>query len=204
MNIHKIVVTSLMTFLLTVLTACGNLEFEDYPDGTPEPPTAALIAPESGAMPLESQLILGTLMLEGTDLRVSAQQAAVLLPLWQEWHDLNRNAAPSPADREALLAKIQSAMTPEQLETIAAMEPTWEKFIAFWEEAESTRVAASGGTPQTQFGSGGFPGFDQTQTLSPAEIATLQSVYRWGGDSHGPEWMVLHALIDLLEQRQAG
>jgi hypothetical protein len=38
--------------------------------------------------------------------------------------------------------------------------------------------------------------------MSPDELATLQSVYRGGfGGSHGSEWMLLHALIGLLEAK---
>ena len=185
----------LLFSLAAALVACAPLEFEEYPE---EPggsgPTATVtgdrLPTDAGdALPVETQLVLGTLLLEGTDLAVDADQAAVLLPLWQEWHDLLRDETASSEDREALLERIQSAMTAGQIEAIAAMELTREDLSAYMQDHPSA------------YG-GGFPGFDQAQTMSPEELATLQSVYRGhGGGFRGPESALLHALLDLLESK---
>jgi hypothetical protein len=189
MKISKILICPLVALCSAVLIACGPLEFEEYPDGTPVRTVEQLIPTGDNALSVETQLILGTLRLEDTDLAVDAQQAAGLLPLWQEWHDLPRGDAAVPADREALLGRIQSAMTKEQLRAIAAMELTQADIYAYMENAYPTPA-------------GGLPGFDQTQTMSPDEMATLQSVYRgFTGGSRGPESMLLHALLDLLEEK---
>jgi hypothetical protein len=175
-----------------ILCACAPLEFEEYPDEAGGKPTNAvetMAAGEENALAVETQLMLGTFLLEGTDLAVDAEQAAVLLPLWQEWHDLLRDNTVAPGDREELLERIQSAMTAEQIAAIAAMELTQADLSAFMQEYLPT--------PE-----GGFPGFNQTQTLSPDEMATLQSVYRgYIGGARGPDSMLLHALIGFLESK---
>jgi hypothetical protein len=186
-----------------LLTACVPLEFEEYPGEAGF--NAATAVPDSNAdrlgtementLPVETQLILGTLLLEGTDEAVDAEQAAVLLPLWEKWHDLNRSNAATAEDRNALMEEIQAAMTPDQLEAINAMQLTQADVEAIMAEAAQSLPTPAGGN-------GSNPFSDGTQTLSPEELATLQSVYRGGfGGSRGPEWALLHALLDLLESK---
>jgi hypothetical protein len=215
MKIQKIVSCASAAILAAALAACSPIEFEEYPDesgGTPGGAVAGaterLTADSADALPVETQLILGTLLLEGTDQAVDSEQAAVLLPLWQHWHNLNRTNAAAQADKDALLGQIQSAMTEEQIRAIAAMNLTQQDVLDYVEENGVGFPSRTTGTPPA--GAEGTPppgntfpfGGDQTQTLSPDELATLQSVYQGGyGGSRGPEWMLLHALLDLLESK---
>ncbi|MGB7538859.1 MAG: hypothetical protein WBM17_09985 [Anaerolineales bacterium] len=214
MKINKTLIPVAGIILTIVLTACAPLEFESYPDETGVAGATSvnnadrLGTEDTNTLPVETQLILGTLLLEGTDQAVNAQQAALLLPLWQKWHDLNRSNTAAPADRDALLEQIQSAMTEEQIQAITGMNLTQQDVLTYIDKngvgspGRPTGTPSAGdddGTPPPG-NDGGNPFSDGTQTLSPEELATLQSVYQGGfGGSHGPEWALLHTLIDLLE-----
>jgi hypothetical protein len=89
------------------------------------------------ALPAASQLLLGTLQLEGTDQAVTAAQAAVLLPLWTEYSSLAQSMGPGSgqtdttsssldvqAQVDTLVAKIQAAMTADQIQAIADLQLT--------------------------------------------------------------------------------
>ena len=75
----------------------------------------------AGALNAYRQLMLGTIRLEGTDNAVTIEQAKTLLVLWQS---LQGRALQSDAEREAVLAYIETQMTPVQLKAIAAMRLT--------------------------------------------------------------------------------
>lgn len=214
MNAPKKLVCVSLIILAGRLSACAPVEFEDYPDGTPGKTTDVLTTDNENALPVESQLILGTLLLEGTDQAVDAGQAAVLLPLWQEWHDLSRSNTAAPGDREALIKQIQSAMTQEQFQAIAAMELTQEDVLEYVQENGVGFPSRPTATPDAQNPDGGPSSGDgddddrtsdagQTPTLSPDEWATLQAIYPGGyGGFRGLESALLHALIQLLESKQ--
>ncbi len=199
---HRLFIPITTAVFAIILAACAPIEFETYPDetaaagGTSVNNADRLGTEDTSTLPLETRLILGTLRLEGTDQAVGKDQAAVLLPLWEKWHDLNRSNTATAEDRNTLLTEIQAAMTPDQSKAISAMQLTQADVDAYMLEAAQS-IPASGG------GNGSNPFSDGTQTLSPGELATLQSVYQGGfGGSHGPEWLLLHALLDLLESKQ--
>ena len=73
------------------------------------------------ALNASSQLMLGTIKLEGTEQAVTLEQAKILLPLWQAFQG---SVLQSSAERNAVLAQIEAQMTPAQLEAIAAMQLT--------------------------------------------------------------------------------
>ncbi len=208
MKNSRILIYISVIFIAFGLSACAPIEFEEYPDGsggTSVNTTGRLTPDSTDALPVETQLILGTLLLEGTDQAVDAKQAAALLPLWEQWHDMNRSNAAAQGDRDTLLAQIQSAMTEGQIQAIAAMNLTQQDILDYIEKngvGFPPRTTGAAGTPPLDNDDSPFGG-DQTQTLSPEELATLQSVYQGGyGGSHGPEWALLHALIRLLESKQ--
>ena len=81
----------------------------------------ALDTSYAGALNAYRQLMLGTVRLEGTDNAVTPEQAKTLLVLWQS---LQGRALQSDAEREAVLAYIETQMTPVQVQAIAAMRLT--------------------------------------------------------------------------------
>ncbi|MEZ4770078.1 MAG: hypothetical protein R2844_16810 [Caldilineales bacterium] len=76
------------------------------------------------ALPVVSQLILGSLRLEEGDQAIDAAEAGKLLPLWQAYQSLSNSDTTAPAELEALVRQIEGAMQPDQIVSIAAMQLT--------------------------------------------------------------------------------
>jgi hypothetical protein len=96
-----------------------------------------------GALPVSSQLALGTFLLEGTETAVTSEQAQTLLPLWQV---IQSGALKGEAETGAVLKQIEGAMTPEQLAAIAAMHLTSED-MGTWAQEQGVSLAGPGGGP---------------------------------------------------------
>lgn len=182
------------------IAARSPLEFEEYPDGTPRKTAGSpAAAAADGSLPAETKLILGTLLLEGTGLAVDPQQAAVLLPLWRERHDLLRGDAPDSGERAELLAEIQAAMFEEQIRAIDSMELSEEDVAEFLEGIGPFLFQPSAG-PEDGNPS---PEPPQTPSMSPEELATRQAVFgAYRGGFRDPSSIPLQALLGLLEIRQ--
>ena len=107
---------------ILVLTACAA------PGGTTAPaatPTAGVVNTNyDNALPVPSQLALGTIMLKDTQDAVTADQAATLLPLWQAVQSMTNSASISEVEFNALVNQIQGSMEPAQLEAIANLKIT--------------------------------------------------------------------------------
>ena len=73
-------------------------------------------------LPLMSQLMLGTFMLEDTEYAVDAEQAAALLPLWKLLNNLSSSETSADQEINAVVEQIEANMTTEQLQAIAEME----------------------------------------------------------------------------------
>lgn len=117
-----------------------------------------LTAEYENAIPVESQLILGTLMLEDTGQAVDAEQAAELLPLWQMQKALAASDTASTEEIDALIDQIQETMTREQIQAIAGMQLTQQEMFAYMQKAGLMQMPQSEGTPgASTSGGGGFP-----------------------------------------------
>jgi hypothetical protein len=86
------------------------------------------------ALSAQTQLVLGTFKLEGTDLAVDSEQAAVLLPLWKAYSSLLQSDTAAEAEVDAVFEQIQSNMTQDQMEFIAALGMTQGDVTALVEE----------------------------------------------------------------------
>jgi hypothetical protein len=150
----KIILYCIMLFSVLTLVACGGVSktTTTASDGTPSANTA-------GELPLSTQLLIGTLELEGTDLAVDAQQASELLPLWQAYNELMTSQTAAQAEIDAVVAQIQDAMTPQQVQAITDMKLTQQDEFSLMQELGlvNNRPNASG-TPQAPFGQGFVPG----------------------------------------------
>jgi hypothetical protein len=69
-----------------------------------------------------TQLAIGTLKLEGTDLAVRVDQAAELLPLWQAYQSLSTSSTAASIEIQGVLDQIKETMSSEQMQAIAAMD----------------------------------------------------------------------------------
>jgi len=179
----------------------------------------------SDALPVESQLALGTLMLEETENAVTVEQAGELLPVWQMLQALQSSSTAAPAEVDAVLNQIQRAMTDEQLAAIKEMKLTTDSMTEMLQERGGMGRGFTGTADGEQsgggfrppegmmpgggagggpgggmgggFGPGGMGGFEN---LSTEERET--AVARRAGSFTGTAMTGM--LISLLEARAAG
>jgi hypothetical protein len=151
---NKVTISIVMLALVFALVACGGANTTDtaVSDGTPSGNT-------TGELSLPTQLLIGTLKLEGTDLAVDAQQASELLPLWQAYNELMTSQTAAQAEIDAVVAQIQATMTPQQIQAITDLKLTQQDEFSLMQELGlvNNRPNASG-TPQAPFGQGFVPG----------------------------------------------
>jgi len=144
---------TIVIITLVVLVGCSNNAAVPATSASTNTYTSQILTTSyPGALSASDQLMLGTLRLEETEQAVTAEQAKVLLPLWQA---LQGSALKAEAERSAVYAQIEATMTPAQLEAIAAMQLTQEAL-----------AQGQGGPPGMEPGGG--------QPPSSSEMATRQ------------------------------
>jgi len=216
----KIIYLGVIVNLTLMLVACGSV------NGAANSATAVLNEDYPDALPVQTQLTLGTLKLEDTDLAVDSEQATELLTLWQAIRSLSASDITAEGEIEAVVNQIMDVMSPEQLEAIAAMELTQEGIFEFTQELGlarggdmTTEGDSRSGAPERMFpgggpgggipGSGpggggqrpeGFEGFGQD--MDPEQIATLQAE-RADSQFSGNRFssFLIQPLIQMLEER---
>jgi len=182
----------ILALTVTVLAGCGGSEAtlmavdEDFGETYT---SDTLDTSYPGALNASSQLALGTIRLEESELAVTPEQAAVLLPLWQAL----RGGVTIQEEVNAVLSQIEGTMAPKQLEVIAAMQLTQDDLRA-WTQSQGLGVPSEGGA--------GWMGGGQE--LSPEERATRQAE-RGGGEGMPPEMATRRAEFESMseEEREA-
>ncbi len=115
------------------------------------------------------QLALGLFKLDQTDVPLTAEQAAALVPLWKAYRSLTTSGGGSSKEIEALIVQIQETLSEDQLKTIAEMQLTMQDMMQLAQEKNLTLAGGGGGpnlsaeeraTRQAQrfSGQGGSPG----------------------------------------------
>jgi len=212
--------------LSLLLAACGSSAGTATAESS-----ASQFAPGSQELDQTTKLVLGTLKLENTDLAVTSDQAAELLPLWQVFSNLSGSDSASQVEIDALVGQIHDTMTPEQITAIEGMNLTWADIFTTMQDlglvnapqvnAEGTPQAGgfgngqrrdggfTGGGPDGGFAGGGPPdggpggGFGG-QGLSQDQIATAQARRAAnGGSGFGNRLLtpMVGAVITLLESK---
>jgi hypothetical protein len=199
------------TVLILILTACGNAS------GSADPASAPEGGPSAGELPAATQLVLGTLKLEGTAQAVTAEQAADLLPLWQTLQVLSDSDIAADQEKEALIAQIQETMTAEQRQAITAMDLARADMMSIMQEqgvmtsnsqsSNSENSSNSGGgfgpgaggppggmMPPDERGAGGAG-----QSMSADQIATAQAARQANENSIPP--VLIDAVIEYLQEK---
>ena len=112
------------------------------------------------ALPVATQLSLGSLQLEESEWAIDEEQAAQLLPLWQAYQTLSTSDKAAEAEVTALVNQIQDSMTAEQIEAIAGMALTAENVTEIMQElaGQFGRGAIMGGEGEDAQSGGGRPG----------------------------------------------
>lgn len=185
----KVIALGVSLMILTGFAACGT-SGDDNATTSEGSATVAAAGPSAAgtvitlnddyadALPVSSQLAIGTLMLEGTEDAVTVEQAGELLPNWQMLQALQSSGTAAEAELDAVLNQIQGAMTDEQLTTIKEMQLTLDSMMELVQE-QGLRMGAAAGT-------GGFrppAGVDMGGAGSPGgQFAALG-----GGEDLSPE-----------------
>jgi hypothetical protein len=153
---HKKIGILMLLMVTILLPACSAGASNSTAAGTD---TTAAATAEAIQVPLETQLSLGTMQLEGTEYVVNAEQAAALLPLWKLMKVLGESDITAQVEVDAVLKEIQASMSAEQLQAIEEMTLAPASMPATTRDAgnasTSQGAAAMGGMP-----SGGMPGGD--------------------------------------------
>lgn len=135
--------TFIMVLLLSFsLAACGapTQSGGETPqpaasEGTPTPYVDAYLSTDyTDFANLRNQLAFGTLKLEGSEQAVTPEQAKILVPLWQAIVALSGDETTAAEELTAVQNQVAEAMTPMQLEAIAAMQITNTDLNAFYAE----------------------------------------------------------------------
>lgn len=190
--------------------------------------TANLNTDYENAASVELQLLLGTLQLTG-DLAVTPEQASTLLPLWQEFQTLSQSMMPAPgapgqsagdatppaandsaatqAQLDTLIAQISAAMTPAQLQAIAALQLTQDSALTLMQTLGLTPGGPQG--PGNNAGGGNQPpqgtppaGGPGGQQPGSGDTGTPPGGQRAGGGMIMPE--LITALLQQLEAISTG
>ncbi len=135
------------------LTACGGANPSSAGTANPD----RLNSNYDKALPVETQLVLGTLKLEGTPQAVEPAMAAQLIPLYTLLQQLTGSGSAAQAEIDAVLEQIQATMTTDQIHAIAEMKLTQTAMADYFGGAG--RFSASGTrTPGAASGANGPEG----------------------------------------------
>ena len=184
-------ITMVLVLVASVLAGCGTAPSPST-DGATE---SSAVAAESGgseastgavladsyenALPVSSQLALGTLQLEATENAVTSKQAQTLLPLWQI---IQSGSLQGEAETGAILQQIEGAMTAGQLTAIAAMQLTMED-MGTWAQEQGVALRGPGD------GEGGGRALPEGMTEEEMEEIRAARETGGGGGFAPPEGM---------------
>ncbi len=155
--LKKLIVLGVLLVLILTTAACGNGGGDDAEaSNTTSTGSARVTLSEdyADALPVPSQLAIGTLMLEETEDAVTVEQAGELLPSWKMLQALQSSGTAAQAELDAVLNQIQGAMTNEQLTAIKEMQLTPDSMTELAQERGFGRGFAGGADDAR--GAGGF------------------------------------------------
>jgi hypothetical protein len=128
----NLIVMAFLTLTL-LLGACAPAD-----ETTPAAPTSIageyLNTDYADAASLRNQLAFGIIKLDGTPNAVTPEQATTLIPFWQAILALSGDETSAAEELSAVQDQILTALTPAQLEAIAAMQITNADLSAFYSE----------------------------------------------------------------------
>lgn len=216
----KIKNIGLIMVVLLLLTACGTettgvntVEENGGATGNVELSTDFADNALSPAL----QLVVGTLLLEETDLAVDADLAGSLVPYWKLYISLTESDTTASEELDALINEILNLMTTDQVSYIASLELIQEDLMTLINELgifEDLRAARSGdgsgvtrpdGFPEGTRPGGGQGGGRGAEGMDPELVATMQAEREKDGGSsfRNNRFTVplVEKLISLLEEK---
>jgi hypothetical protein len=110
-------------------------------------------------LPTATQLVLGTLKLDGTEQTVTTDQANELLIMWQVYQELNSSDTAAQEEIDGLVEQIQETMMAEQTKSISAMNLTQQDIFTLMQEQGigMGQVRQNSNSSSTQSGGGFAP-----------------------------------------------
>jgi len=154
--------------ILFGLTACGSGAANADP-GTAQAADSLLPTDYDNALPATTQLVVGTLKLDGTANEVDLQTATELLPLWQAAKSLSSSDSTAPEELNALFKQIEETMTPDQIQAIEAMKLTRDDMTQVFQQMGMNSAAGGG----------------RFANMTPEQLATAQAARQSGQGSSG-------------------
>jgi hypothetical protein len=196
---------SILTIFAIALTACSALS-----NG------ASISSAQTGnKLSTATQLVVGTLKLEGTTQEITAEQARELSIYWYVYDELSRSDTAAQEEIDGLVDQIQESMTSEQLQAISDMQLTQQDVSNVTYELTTTSSSSQSGSKSTASSSGDMPagvpadgggmpsdtgGMDQMIGVGQTSVAqSAPSV----GSSQEVSSALVAALIQSLEQKLA-
>jgi hypothetical protein len=186
MKIRMTVIGTILVIGL-ILAACGSIQTTAQQSSTTSTGT------DTTNLNVSEKLAIGTLMLENSELKISSDEAAELLPLWKAARSLNGSDTVSTQEMEALYAQIKSTMTADQIKAINSMTYTSadvDKLLSDLgvgighasQSTSGTTSSSSGTTGSSQGMPGGGPGMPPDAAGMPAGVGGEPSAA--SGSSH--------------------
>jgi uncharacterized protein YceK len=114
---NRVFLIGAIIFVILVSTGCGSI-------GSTSNPSTTSSSTEKTSSDQVSELAVGLLHLEGTDQAVDKKLATQLLPYWQLLEELNASESTASQEISAVLEKIQTTMTAEQMNAIQNLNLT--------------------------------------------------------------------------------
>jgi hypothetical protein len=132
------VISGILLALMVGLVACGGDDggSEAGSSSTSSSSASRVTLNENygDALPVSSQLAIGTLLLEDTENAVTAEQAKELLTDWQMLQSLQNSGTAAQAELDVVVKQIQGDMTDAQLTAIKDMKLTADSMMEVFQE----------------------------------------------------------------------
>ena len=217
----------LLIIVVLLLTACGtdtttvdaiDNTTVDAIDNTGEQ-RAELRGDYDDALSPALQLVVGSLLLEETDLALDAELAATLLPYWKLYISLTGSDITAREELDGLVNEIEHLMTPDQINYIIGLELTQDSMMTLIDELGimdnlkadgSSEGDGSGLNRPEGMPDGVRPGGGQgraggsTEGMDPELVATMQAKKaEEGGGLFGANRLIVPLIEELIIQLEA-
>jgi len=163
------------------------------------------------ALSVRMQLVVGSLLLEETELALDAEMAEKLLPYWKMYKVLAESDTKAPEEMDAVIDQIQETMTVDQLSYIADLQITQEIMMILVGDlginekiiTEGMKGAGTGVDRPEGFVPGSGRGADKDVNIDPELMATKQAAREVAGDGMMSRMTIplVEELISLLEEK---
>jgi len=210
----------LLIIVVLLLTACGaNTTTVDAIDTTGEQRVELKGDYAEDALSPALQLVVGSLLLEETDLALDAELAAILLPYWKLYISLTGSDITAREELDGLVNEIEYLMTPEQINYIIGLELTQESMMTLIDELgimdnlKADRSSEGDGIGLNRpdgMPDGVRPGGGQgraggsTEGMDPEMVATMQARRtEEGGGLFGANRLIVPLIEELIIQLEA-